>query len=288
MKLSVIVPCFNAEDTIGTQLKALARQRWSEPWEVIVSDNGSSDNTLAVADRFKTEIANLRIVDSSDRRGVAHAYNVGAQVATGDALAFCDADDEVGTGWMEAMGAALMEYDLVASRFEFKKLNTSWVQHSQGGPQQHGLQRLWYPPYLPHAGSCGLGVKKSLHEAVGGFDECLKKLVDTDYIIRLELAGTKLHFVPNAIIHVRFRTTFNGLFNQSRNWAKANVLLYKKYRQGMRVKDPWKLYLRDCRHLMRRFPRALLHKTSRANWIWQLGRQFGRLQGIIKYHVPPV
>ena len=39
IKLSVIIPCYNAETTLAVQLEALARQRWSEPWEVLVVDN---------------------------------------------------------------------------------------------------------------------------------------------------------------------------------------------------------------------------------------------------------
>ncbi len=49
MKLSVIIPCFNAESTIAVQLEALANQHWSEPWEVIISDGGSSDRTTEIA-----------------------------------------------------------------------------------------------------------------------------------------------------------------------------------------------------------------------------------------------
>ncbi|MBF2059991.1 glycosyltransferase family 2 protein, partial [Fischerella thermalis] len=43
MKVSVIIPCLNAAETIGVQLEALANQQWSQPWEVIIADNGSTD-----------------------------------------------------------------------------------------------------------------------------------------------------------------------------------------------------------------------------------------------------
>jgi glycosyltransferase involved in cell wall biosynthesis len=42
VELSVVVPCLNGAKHIGTQLMALAKQDWSEPWEVVVSDNGST------------------------------------------------------------------------------------------------------------------------------------------------------------------------------------------------------------------------------------------------------
>jgi glycosyltransferase involved in cell wall biosynthesis len=48
MKLSVVIPCLNAAETIGGQLDALRGQNWSEPWEVIIADNGSTDATVNI------------------------------------------------------------------------------------------------------------------------------------------------------------------------------------------------------------------------------------------------
>src|ERR1700756_5684791 len=99
MKLSVIIPCYNVGDNIAAQLEALAGQQWSEPWEVIVADNGSTDNSLQVVRECARRLPELRIIDASGKAGAAHARNVGARAATGDYLAFCDADDEVAPGW---------------------------------------------------------------------------------------------------------------------------------------------------------------------------------------------
>ena len=95
VKLSVIIPCYNAEQTIGGLLESLARQGWPESWEVIVADNGSTDRSVVVTDKYKDHVSNLRIVDAFDKRGRSYARNVGARYAMGDSLVFCDADDEV-------------------------------------------------------------------------------------------------------------------------------------------------------------------------------------------------
>ena len=115
-RLSVIIPCKNMGATIGAQLEALANQSWSEPWEVIVSDNGSSDDSVRVVQRYAARLPNLRLVDASDRPGASHARNVGARHATAPALAFCDADDEVGVDWLAAMDRAL-------SRARFRRVS---------------------------------------------------------------------------------------------------------------------------------------------------------------------
>ena len=288
MKLSVIIPFYNAAYTIAVQLEALSRQSWSEPWEVIVSDNGSTDESLTIVRRYQERIQNLRIVDSSDRRGASHARNIGVLAAISDALAFCDADDEVGPNWVAAIGEALSVHDFVASRFDTEKLNTSQIQRYKGNPQRDGFQMLWYPPYVPHAASTGLGVKRSVHDAVGGFDESLLALEDTDYCCKIHLAGWRLHFESGAVIHYRNRSKFKSIYRQSRSWAEYNVLLYKRHRPtGMRIMRPWSRYLSDVRKLLQRLPR-IRRVEGRAAWIWLLGQQVGRIQGSIKYRVPPV
>ena len=285
MKLSVIIPCFNVADTLAYQLEALANQQWSEPWEVIVADNGSTDGSMAILEQYKQKLANLRLVDASDRRGRAHACNVGVLAAAGEAIAFCDADDIVGAGWVAAMGEALSKYDFVACRLDCEKLNEPWtLKYRSLNLQSDGSIEYEYPPYLPHAAGASLGVKGSIHEAVGGFDETLLRLQDTDYCWKIQLAGTKLHFVPEAVIYYRFRHTIRGLYRQARLWGDYNVFLYKKYRALGMPQLSWKASIKAWLHLLKRFPQ-ILSKEDRAKWLWLLGWRVGRVQGCIRYRV---
>jgi glycosyltransferase involved in cell wall biosynthesis len=288
VKLSVIIPCLNASSTIGVQLEALAKQRWREPWEVIVSDNGSTDESMAIVERYRDRLPNLSIVDASDRRGQPYALNVGAHVATGDLLAFCDADDEVGPGWLSAMGEALSKYDFVACRVDTEKLNplpayTILRNH----PQHDGLQRAWYPPYLPHAGGGTLGVKKSLHDAVGGFDESLPYLHDTDYCFKIQLKGLDLYFVRNARIYIRCRDTLRGFFRQRCLWAEYEVLLYKRYRPpDTKILRTWIQYVRLWKELLLGL-KYVRGKEDFAEWLQELAYQIGYLLGSIRFWRPP-
>jgi glycosyltransferase involved in cell wall biosynthesis len=290
MQLSVIIPCLNAAETIGAQLEALAQQQWQEPWEVIVADNGSTDDSLAIVERYKGRIPNLHVADASGRKGQPYALNVGAMAATGEALAFCDADDEVAPGWLSAMGEALSKHAFVACKIDTEKLNPPWVYAVLGQHEQmKGLQKNWYPPYLHHGGGGTLGVKRSLHQAIGGFDEALPYLHDTDYCFRLQLADVKLHFVPNAVAYLRYRHKLGGIFCQARHWAEYSVKVYKKYRPltGVEVPQPWKRYVHWWKYLLRQFPRTR-EKKDYAHHVFMLGWQIGLLLGSIKYRVPPV
>ncbi|MES1211451.1 MAG: glycosyltransferase family 2 protein, partial [Acidobacteriota bacterium] len=131
-KLSVIIACLNAASTLRDQLDGLAGQTWSgdweRDWEVIVADNGSTDGSQALVESYRGRIPGLRVVDASDRKGQAHARNVGSVHATGDALLFVDADDQVAPGWLEALAAALSRHAFVACRYDNQALNPAWVQ----------------------------------------------------------------------------------------------------------------------------------------------------------------
>jgi glycosyltransferase involved in cell wall biosynthesis len=284
MRLSVVIPCFNAANTIASQLEALASQQWSEPWEVIISDNGSTDNSVAIAQQYRERLPHLRIVDASKQRGAAHAKNVGAIAATGEALAFCDADDEVAPGWVAAMGEALAQYDLVACCREYQKLNEPWALQYRALTQQEQVQDYQYPPYLPHASGSTLGVKRSLYLAVGGFDESIPILDDTDFCWKLQLQGTQLQFVPEAVIHYRFRHTLNGIYQQAKGYGTSNILLYKKYRPLGMPPLSWHSSFKPWLRLLKSFPQ-ISSLEGRAKWVWALGWRMGRLQGSIKHQV---
>jgi glycosyltransferase involved in cell wall biosynthesis len=284
MKLSVIIPCYNGADTIAAQLNALSAQDWREAWEVLVVDNRSTDNSMEIVRSYQGRIPNLRIVDASERQGQPYALNAGAQAASGEYLAFCDADDVVGSGWVAAMGSALLKHDFVACRMEFGRLNSPWVQRTRRNPQSHGLNIYDYPKYLPHAGGGTLGVKKALFQNIGGFDETFPCLHDTVLCFKLQLAGTPLHFVPDAVMHIRFRDSLIGIFRQSVGYAEFNVLLYKQFRPLGMPKLDYQSIKRAWYGFLKEFFR-IRTKAGLARWIRLLGWQYGRVKGCIKHRV---
>jgi glycosyltransferase involved in cell wall biosynthesis len=284
MKITVIVPCYNAASTIGNELQALANQQYNGAWEVIVVDNGSRDQSIAVAESFRKVLPNLRIIHATERRGVAYVRNAAARAATGDALIFCDADDEVAPGFLAAMSEALQHHDCVACRFDGTKLNKSWIARGRAGcvAQQDGLQRGYLHPTLPYAGGGGLGVKKSVHESVGGFDESLLRQADSDYCFRVQLAGVPLYFAREALYHVRWRNDVWGTFQQARCWAEYGVSLRRRYLPaGAEVDSTRSLRRSLAKHLIWKLIR-IRSQRGLAEWIWLLGSCLGLLQGTSK------
>ncbi len=289
-RLSVVIPCYSVAETIGDTLEGLSCQRWSKSWEVILSDNGGTDGLMAIVESFKSRVPNLRIVVASDRPCQAYAMNVGALAAASEAIVFCDADDVPAPGWVAAIGDALSEHDFVASRLDADALNPREMRESRHLPQQDRLQIAWYPPFLTHAGGCGLGVRKSLLEQVGGFDESLRYLHDTEFCFRLQKRGIELRFIGDAVYRVRFRQKAKDVFCQARHWAAENMELYKRYRPpNTRISRPWRQYMSSWGRIARR-----LHGIgtgdvgTRLNLMWHIGWQVGLLEGSIQHRVAPV
>jgi glycosyltransferase involved in cell wall biosynthesis len=284
IRLSVVIPCLNAAATLGVQLEALARQSWSEPWEVVVADNGSRDTTIDVATGYRDRIPALRIVDASERPGVAFGRNRGTAEAVGELIAFCDADDEVAPGWLSAIGDALGRHDFVAARPEHAKLNPRWVFESWEPPPEDGLRAHRFPPYLKYARGGCLGVRRSVHEAVGGFDESMSSCEDDDYCFRVQLAGHPLTPAPDAVVHVRLRARTRDLFTQARWYAEGEAQLQRKFRSAGRPPQLWRWPLLHWGGIARSLPR-IGSRSGRARLVWLLGFQLGRYLGSLRYRV---
>jgi glycosyltransferase involved in cell wall biosynthesis len=284
VKVSVIIPCYNAAETIGEQLEALASQRFNQPFEVIVVDNGSTDETIAAVHPFKKRFRSIRIIDASGKQGAAYARNMGAKSATGDMLLFCDADDVVADGWLQAMTNALMKDQFVAGRLRWLQTKDDSPPTGRPIPQRSGLPVYSYPPFLPHAASANLGVKKSVHERVGGFDESWGQLEDTDYCWRIQLTGVDLVYQPEAVVNMRARGTFPKMVRQSWSWGRYNVLLYKHYRSKGMPKLDWKTGIKKWLALLRHLPH-LSNKNELYRWLWRIAWNLGRLEGCFRYRV---
>jgi GT2 family glycosyltransferase len=284
MRISVIIPCRNCASTIERQLEALARQIWNDGWEVVVADNGSTDDSVRLIERYRDRVPGLTLVDASGRTGPGHARNMGARHATGDAFLFCDADDEVGEGWLNAMGHALERHRFVASAHDLEKLNDELILATRKNNQKDGVQTYSYPPYLPHAAGCGLGAWREVHEQVGGFDERMLNLQDTDYCWRIQLAGTPLQFVPDAVVHYQLRSDLRQTFRQALRYGEYNVLLYKRYRCHGMPRIPLSKQLIGWLRLLKKIP-GTGNEERRARFVRDLGWRLGRLKGSLKYRV---
>lgn len=281
-KLSVVIPCRNATATLQRQLEALASQRCSCAWEVVIADNGSNDGLQSVVDNFTGRLC-VTIADATARRGQAYARNVGANAATGDMILFVDADDEVAPGYLDAMAAALRRHEFVSAAFDSESLNASWVGGTRRKFQVTGLSDTF--GFLPFAGGGGLGIRREVFDRVGGFDATYwRSGEDIDFCWRVQLSGAELHFVPEATARIAWRSRLVDLYRQGRFYGRGEAYLYRRYRRegmpGRRMRDG----LAEWIELFRRIPRST-RRDEWGRWLRSYGRRVGRLEGSIRHRV---
>ena len=289
MKLSVILPCFNGAETILVQLEALTRQRSRHAWEVVVVNNGSTDLSMEIVAAYDGRLPGLRIVDahqdSGPQRGVTHSYAVGFAAASGDAFLLCEADDEVGEGWLATLGDALAEHELVAAALEYDRLNPEHVRPKEWKQQsvEAGLSTISGPTHWPYASGCSLGLRRSVYERLGDPDERCAASWDTDYCWRARLAGIELVFVPQATVHYRMRTTLQGAYKQGRSWGAGHVVLEDKYAAPLPTRFAVvKRELRYVRDLARHFAKlakVAAREQPLGSWLWGLGWCVATVEG---------
>jgi len=268
--ISAVVPVRDGGPWLADQLAALAAQVCVEPWEVVVADNGSTDGSAELARRWAEEHDGFRMVDAAARRGPSAARNAGAGAASGDLLAFCDADDVVEPGWLAGCVAALSHADVVAGHFDFWSLNGG-----KPGPSMAAATRQL--GFLPAALGANLAVRRSAFDAVGGFDEELTTGEDIDLSWRLQLAGFRFTTAPGAVVAKRERTRFGEVFSTARAYGRCGPALFRRYRSRGARRDLRGAF-RAWGWMMVALP-TLVRPDRRAAWARTAAVRLGRLEG---------
>lgn len=218
---SVVVPAYNAAATIGEQLAALRRQRGDITYDVIVADNGSSDETAAEVRRWMAGWPALRLVDAASRRGSAYARNVGAAQAVGQWLAFCDADDIVDDGWLEALAEYVRPDRVVFGTLRVDSLNSPSVLRWRSSP--HAASLAEPGPSDSFAPSGNMAIYRSTYLHLGGLNEEYPKSHDVEFAVRVRKAGLEIFEVPGAVVNYRYRSTLRAVYRQAYRGARRGA-----------------------------------------------------------------
>jgi glycosyltransferase involved in cell wall biosynthesis len=278
--ISVVIPVRNGADTLGEQLRALDEQTYRGEWEIVIADNGSTDETAAVASTWDHPGVPLRVIDASQRPGSSWARNRGAEEARGDFLMFCDADDAVVPAWLDAVALAARDYDAVTGPQDASEINAPDVMDWRT-PRGRVLPQSNFLPYAP---SCNLSVWADVYKQSGGFDERYPQAHDVEWSWRAQLSGFTLGFAEDAVVHYRYRDTVRGVARQAYLSGLDSARLYHDYRsRGMR-RRPLARSLRVWAWLVVRLP-YLAVRERRGIWVRRAGEAWGRLRGSARFRV---
>lgn len=285
LELSVVLCVHNGAATMRTQLDALAEQDWEGSWEVVVVDHASTDATAEIAAAHARRHPRTRVVTAPAGGGLSRARNVGVGAARGHSVAFCDDDDRVGEGWVSAIGAALREHPLVASRLDYDELNDRPRRTGRGAYQSSGIETLFGTPVVNGAGS---GWSRHLWSALGGSDESLVFTgEDIDLALRAHRdEGVEAVFVGDAEYHYRRRHDARETWRQARRYGRAQVWLYRSYGQGCGEDQPVSVAvaLRQWAWLVKHLG-DLRDGDRRTAWAWRAGLRVGRAEGCARERI---
>lgn len=208
-QFSIILPCFNAQATLKDTLTSLQAQTLTD-WEAICVDDGSTDATCDLIRSFALDDPRITLAQNPGK-GPSDARNHGAlAVATGELLAFCDADDI----WLPSKLAQL------DTAFADPKVHGAFGQIAFFGDHPNDAKvfssvpttDLNIPMLLGENPVCTMSnmtVRRDVFAASGGFDVTIIHNEDLEWLIRLVGQGARVIGLND--LHINYRTSIAGL-----------------------------------------------------------------------------
>jgi GT2 family glycosyltransferase len=224
-RVSVVVCSYNSERTMEACLASLEALDYPD-YEVIVVNDGSTDRTLEISERFPF----CRII-SQPNKGLSVARNVGAEAATGEIVAYTDSDCVADPDWLTYLVAKMEASGLAACggpNFPPPEdsLVPAAVAVSPGGP----THVLISDEVAEHIAGCNMAFRRDVLMALGGFDPVYRAAGDdVDICWRFQDAGHAIGFSPAAIVWHFRRNTVGAYIRQQRGYGKAEALVYAKH-----------------------------------------------------------
>lgn len=237
--VSIIIPAHNAAETLAETIASLLGQTTPD-WEAIIVDDGSRDETGAIAAQFAAQDNRIRVI-SQAQTGVSAARNAGARSAQANWLMFLDADDWIAPDYCARM------IDKIEQNASLDVVHCGWVRVApdallvgeKHAPQAVDLFKILahYCPFAIHA----CMVKRFVFERVGGFDTSLMTCEDWDLWQRIARQGAGFGGIPEVLAYYRMRSqSLSG--NGTQFFIDGLRVLRQGYAPDLRVPAPHPAY----------------------------------------------
>ncbi|MDJ0736428.1 MAG: glycosyltransferase [Nostocaceae cyanobacterium] len=232
-KVSVVVPIYNGEGDLPDLISCLEAQTYpKQQVEYLLVDNNSSDRTLAILHNTAANSPiTIRPQSQNQIQSSYAARNTGIRAATGDFIAFTDADCRPQPQWLLSLikpfvkpNVAIVAGEIVA--LPGNSLLEQYAQHQDTLSQKHTLNHK----FCAYGQTANLAICRQALEKVGLFRPYLTTGGDADIcwrILRQNIGS--LEFVPEAIVEHRHRSTLRELKSQWRRYGRSNRYLHELY-----------------------------------------------------------
>ncbi len=209
IKVSVIVPCYNAEKSVEACLKGLLSQEYAN-FEIIVVDDNSQDGTTEVLKR----ISGIKVIKNNENHGPAYSRNVAIKESTGDILLLIDSDSVVEQ-------KDLIQKHVLAHKDPAHHIIGGGVKgFGAGVVARADNYSHWFLniPYSndkvgTHIVTNNMSIKREVFESQGGFNEALRTGEDTDFCERARKAGYNIALKTDAVIMHHDREKLDDFLN---------------------------------------------------------------------------
>jgi cellulose synthase/poly-beta-1,6-N-acetylglucosamine synthase-like glycosyltransferase len=227
VEVSVIVPAYNAEKTIGKTISGLLNQDYNKKYEIIVVDDGSTDTTREVVKKFKE----VKLIEQ-EHKGPAAARNLGAKKAKGNILLFTDADCIPAKNWIRNMIEPFKNKEIVGVQGTYKTLNKeSLIARFAGYEIEERHKKMEKEKYIDFISTFSAGYRKDIFLKFNGFDESfpIASGEDPELSFRISKAGYKMVFQPKAFVFHKHPDTLFKFLKQKFFRGYWRIFLYKKH-----------------------------------------------------------
>ncbi len=218
LKLSVVIPAFNEEESLPKVIKALKKQTFKDTFEIIVVDNNSIDKTASVAKKLGAKVV------FEPRKGTRFAYDAGMRAATGEIIAVTNADVKLPKNWLSTLLKYYEDPEVVGvgTHIDFyncpKYVNFIWYVIKELGDiaLKTGLLEVKERTFWGPSMSC----RRDVFYKVGGINQGSD--TNEDYIFtQLIRKHGKAPYVYDTTVLIDGRRYAGGLLNAISNWANG-------------------------------------------------------------------
>lgn len=236
-KVSIILPCKDAANTIEVCLHSVARLNYPKQYfELIVVDGNSTDGTGEIIEKFEIDNPNLNLkfLREEGKFGAGYGINLGLKLAENEVIAFTNADCEVDNDWLKNILEPFKDDEVAGVMgIVVTPENVSLLQRLIGYEMEYRYSTL--KKCVLSAPEMNLAYRKDVLEELGGFDwGNFKTAYDVDMAYRVNKAGYKIVFCPKAKVKHYHRGTLSEYWDQQVVAAENRIGVIRKHLDGIK------------------------------------------------------